>query len=164
MIAEMTAQIEYLINQSERSDRESKRAVLRGQIRDLTRRTAAEFGRGYGWRLTALPFTLAELAGVSDDIPASRAIFDHPYFYRDSRGRPVAIAVHLYDWPEVGPGIEALCEQFNLRYEAPAGYPSWWYPGWTSLVLYTPQFQRRRKRSPPKGQLDLPFEEGQWIA
>jgi len=165
MMEQLTAQIELLIDKSERTRHESKREVIREQIKHLTRQAAAEFGRGRHWRLSATPFTLPELAGLSCEVQVSRSVFDHPDYYRDSRGRPRAIAVHLYDWPEVGPDVEGVCEHLGLRYEAPADCPSWWYPGWTQLVIYTARAgerKRKSRRSPIQPKLPFP-EEWQWV-
>jgi len=164
MMAELVTQIERLIGQSEGSKQQFKKERLHSQIQDLTRHAAAEFGRLHRWHLSAQLFPLSELATCSADIQITRQLFDHAYYYRDSGGRPVAIAVHLYDWPDVGPDVEMFCEKAGLRYDAPADYPSWWYPGWTQLVIYTrPSNRRRRKRPSAKGQLDLPFGGGHWV-
>jgi len=157
MIAELVRQIDLLIGQSERTKHQFKKERLRRHIQDLTRHAAAEFGRLHRWHLSAQPFLLSELATRSTDLQIIRQLFDHAYYYRDSSGRPVAIAAHLYDWPEIGPDVEIFCEKAGLRYDAPADYPSWWYPGWTQLVIYTRPSKRRRRRPSAKGQLELPF-------
>ena len=34
--------------------------------------------------------------------------------------------------------MEAVCIELGLRYEEIIDFPSWWYPGQTTLLLYTP--------------------------
>ena len=163
MIKELTSEIEFLTRQSEACRKDSKRTVIYKRIKDLTGKAAAEFGRLRHWRLTGEPFTVGALAGLPAEVQVPRRFLDHPYYYRDWRGRPVAIAVHLYDWPEVGPEVEEICERVGLHYEAPVHPPSWWYPGRTQLVLYTMAARRRKCRRSSPLQLVLPFKDGLWV-
>src|SRR5206468_2375896 len=101
---------------TERLTAEIESTREQSRLKKLTRKAAMQFGRQHGWTLTNRPFTLEELAGqsrerVSAQGKYSKRIFDHPSFYRDYQGRPAAIVVHLYDWPEIGPDVEVACEQ-----------------------------------------------------
>jgi hypothetical protein len=103
---------------------------------------AAEFGQRNGWKPGI---------GFSPSMLARRAIFprrneswtttsdtiDHPYFYRADR-RAAAIAAHLYHGTARRQGIVAWAEHHNLTATFPTDFPSWWYPGATTLVVYEP--------------------------
>jgi hypothetical protein len=62
-------------------------------------------------------------------------LFDHGYYYRLDRCA-AAIAAHVYDWaPEK---LEAAADwgaQRGLAVSIPE-FPSWWYPGRTTLLLW----------------------------
>lgn len=67
---------------------------------------------------------------------------DHRYCYRDPLAgyRPSALAVHLYNFGKYEEDlIAARCESLGLVYKHITEFPSWWYPGSTSLILYTPK-------------------------
>ena len=106
---------------------------------------AGEFGRRYGWKLSRSCFGLKTLSGrlrhcVHDYASGDALAIDHPYFYRDPVRpyRAAALAVHLYNWPDVQPEVEAICERSALTFEHITHFPSWWYPGHTELILYRP--------------------------
>jgi hypothetical protein len=163
MAKDPVTQIHYLIARNEEVSG-SQRERLQAEISTLTRQAAVEFGRMRGWVLARHPFTLAELAGQADrHVP--RSVCDHPFYYRDQRGRPAAIAVHLYEWPDIGPDVEAVCDELGLRYEAPSDLvASWWYPGEAQVVIYTPRSKPRRKTRRAGSQLTLSFPAGgRWI-
>jgi hypothetical protein len=111
----------------------------------LQQRLAVDFGRMHGWRLSDQPFTAETLArgGVHDGSSERRydpTFCDHPYWYRSSR-HARAIAAHLYDI-DIGRAVRRAeiptwAEEHGLRASFP-DYPSWWYPGRTTLVLYEP--------------------------
>jgi hypothetical protein len=67
-------------------------------------------------------------------------MMDHAYFYRVN-GRPVAIVAHPYMHD---PGVRSECEHWahdnGVLISFPTDFPSWWYPGHSTLVLYT-QYQ-----------------------
>lgn len=105
---------------------------------------AIEFGKEHGWTLAEKPFgRLALIRGAMhsfgsgrndwlfDDLP--HEFFDHAYFYRANR-RAVAIAAHLYGFnPE---RLDQFCQTNALKWETP-DFPSWWFPGQTTLVVFT---------------------------
>lgn len=65
--------------------------------------------------------------------------WDHPFYYRDRETeRAAAIAVHLYGWqfPSTQQHVREFARKSKLNYSLP-DEESWWYPGWTKLVLYT---------------------------
>jgi hypothetical protein len=112
---------------------------------------SAEFARRHGWRECG-PFGISALSGIAqdpeltwwerrlaDDFPYPFA--DHGYFYRADDGRPAALAVHLYDAePEK---VTTWAAEHGLQATFPTDFPSWWYPGWTTLVVY----QRAKARA-----------------
>jgi hypothetical protein len=63
---------------------------------------------------------------------------DHPFYYREPNRpwRPAAIATHLYDWPSYRDKVADLARRFDISAEPVSDFPSWWFPGWTTLVLY----------------------------
>jgi hypothetical protein len=130
---------------------------------ELAMMLAVEFGRRHGWQVSGRPFTIRQLRTQSyktgdddeDDSFGHDAIFDHPYYYRESRGRylPAALAVHVYDIRYHRKEIAAFAANHGLkaRVVPEKEFPSWWYPGRTRLVLYLPprprpRSRRRRKR------------------
>jgi hypothetical protein len=56
------------------------------------------------------------------------------------------VVVHLYDWPEIGPEVEVMCDGLGLKYEAPANVESWWCPTVTQVIVYT----KNRQTGKPK--------------
>lgn len=63
------------------------------------------------------------------------SMIDHPYYFRDEDNRAAALAVHLYGVPD---GIEEAAEEAGLDVSFP-NFPTWWCPGGTQLVVYTPK-------------------------
>jgi hypothetical protein len=105
---------------------------------------AVEFGRRHGWTLSAKDFTIQCLARRGHHDPhgffqGNTDALDHPYFYR-AKGHATAIAAHLYR----GAGdtredqITAWAAAHDLAASFPTDFPSWWFPGWTRLVVYQP--------------------------
>lgn len=105
---------------------------------------AEEFGENFGWRLSKRAFSLDQLAS-GRRVPRrnerywefpSQAV-DHPYFYRDEKGIPKALAVHLYSPDPMK--IARVCIDHSLNFEiVDDKMQSWWNPGDTTLVIYTP--------------------------
>lgn len=110
---------------------------------------ATEFGIARGWRLSRASFGLMALKRgavysvlqnnadvVEDHMP--HEFFDHPYLYRVDR-KAVAVAAHLYNFDK------AACDDFakshGLRLDVP-DFPSWWYPGATTLVVFIGRVSR----------------------
>lgn len=60
--------------------------------------------------------------------------FDHPYWYRRD-GRAAAIAAHLYEFASRAADCAKLARRFGCGFETP-DFPSWWFPGLTTLVVY----------------------------
>jgi hypothetical protein len=105
---------------------------------------AVAFGHRHGWTLSHSEFTLRCLARRAHHDPyglfqGNADALDHPYFYRAQR-RAAAIAVHLYR----GAGdtaedqVTAWAASHGLAASFPTDFPSWWFPGWTRLVVYQP--------------------------
>jgi hypothetical protein len=116
---------------------------------EAKRMLAEEFGRRHGWKRSRAWFCLGQLARQSnqrkdqegfDEGRFHHMMLDHSYYYRETNRpyRPAAIAVHLYDWPADKLDIENICRRLGLRCEAVMDFPSWWYPGETHLIVYTP--------------------------
>jgi len=110
---------------------------------DLLKSKARKFGKKYGWKLSDYLFSVDTLAKrkiqqQDDRFPVfgGRMLnyFDHAYFYRKNR-RAAAIAVHLYHIPE---DLSVTAAKFGLSAKVIDDVESWWNPGETRLVLYTP--------------------------
>lgn len=122
----------------------SERRDRHAEARELQQQLAADFGRRHGWQLSPTRFFLTTLArgGVFDRDDVDLALggdeghegYDHPYFYRVNR-RARALAVHLYDAKDRQGEILTWAKDRGLQASFP-DYPSWWYPGQTTLVLY----------------------------
>jgi len=116
---------------------------------DLTaarQRLAVLFGKRHGWRLSKSDFSPAVLArgglfngrGYHVD-PWPRDLVDHGYFYRKDR-KAAAVTAHLYGIFDYAKrrDTEATAALHGLRVIWPEDFPSWWLPGRTTLVVYTP--------------------------
>ena len=105
-------------------------------------RLALDFAESRGWTLSRSDFVLAALArgGVHGGyLPYPydhHTTMDHSYYFRRNR-RAAAIAAHLYEGAFLAnrARCEALAAALGLTLELP-DYPSWYYPGATTLVLY----------------------------
>jgi hypothetical protein len=114
------------------------------EIRGLQRQLADEFGRRNGWQHSDKWFSLCTLVrnGVYEtetcpQYPAEGDYIDHPYWYRSKR-RARALAVHLYSATGRHNDITAWAASNGMRASFPTDFPSWWYPRWTTLVVYEP--------------------------
>ena len=120
--------------------------ALQQDLRALQQRLAVLFGATRGWTLSRSDFTSAVLArrglfdgrGYYADL-WPRDLVDHPFYYRKDR-MASAVAAHLYGTFDAAKrqDIAALAELKGLRATWPEDFPSWWLPGRTTLVVYTP--------------------------
>jgi len=102
---------------------------------------AMEFGARMGWKVAAgsTGFDAAELVKGRrvrwrdrTDLPP---FHDHPTGYSVGL-RPVALAIQPYgDDPTIAAALAAWAAPNGLVVWRPA-FPSWWYPGWTSLWVF----------------------------
>jgi len=120
--------------------------ALQKDLRTLQQRLAVLFGANRGWTLSRSDFTLAVLAwrGLFDcrdyyAEPWPREPVDHPFYYRKDR-MASGVAAHLYGTFDAAKrqDIAAFAELKGLRTTWPEDFPSWWLPGRTTLVVYTP--------------------------
>lgn len=109
------------------------------------RRCAETFGTSRGWHLSSTHFDPDVLArqgmwGGSPLYEWPYAEADHPYLYCSRDRRAAAAIAHLYG--DLDANTRAECERWagshGLQAEFPAEPPSWWWPGSTMLVVYTP--------------------------
>ncbi len=136
--------------------------------RQSVRILADEFGRQRGWLRSRSAFSIEQLHRRSSKIRAKEdtAFNVDTVFYRERQRpyRPAAIVAHYASWPEIGPELERICEEFGLRYEAVADFPCW-IDG-AQLIVFTSatkEGQRQPKKVGRKGarclkQFTLPFE------
>ena len=113
---------------------------IQEEIEELSHRLAVDFGRRHGWTLSDQPFTIRLLArgGVYEGFAFSAGyapeFCHHLSWYRAGR-RAEAVTAHLYDAKDQQGEIMTWAKDRGLQASFP-DYPSWWYPGWTTLVLY----------------------------
>jgi hypothetical protein len=113
----------------------------RVRYRDELRRMAARrFAELFGLTVVKTPFGPRALAHrkvqAKRDWFPSGAVKDHAYYYRHER-RAAAVVVHLYGVNR--PHILDFARREHLSASWAPGVPSWWYPGRTELVVYTPR-------------------------
>jgi hypothetical protein len=112
---------------------------------DLRLHLAQTFSEARRWRPAKAGFDLPTLArgGTSTDwmtalqnspVMVTRAVLDHPYYFKRNR-KAAAIAAHLYNYPDCKEQCISVARAFDVTFEAP-DFPSWWFPGGTTLVLY----------------------------
>ena len=99
----------------------------------LRKRVAKEFGRINGWVLSDRMFLIGNLSFLGKYKEPLFKYIDHTYFYRSYNNKPIAFAVHLYDWSD---DIYKWANDHSLVANFPE-FPSWHYPGYTTLVVYT---------------------------
>lgn len=116
------------------------------RIQELQQSLAANFGLLHGWIPSSTPIGLRQLSEECRNRSLRHCIgdtysrfADHGYGYRGVKGgTPTAVAAHLYDY--LRSDKEALAEvakQLSLTMSIVTDYPSWWFPGSTTLVLWT---------------------------
>ena len=123
------------------ADRLHRRHVDR-DISRLQYSLAIDFGLSRGWTLTMADFSPATLAnrkahgGCNDH--GCWDFVDHTFWYRQGR-HATAVATHPYavdDRYRTEAARWAGVRNLSITY--PADFPSWWLPGRTTLVLFTP--------------------------
>jgi hypothetical protein len=108
------------------------------------RRLASEFAAEREWQLASKPFGLGALMRASahcwvkntvtgETYHSQPRFFDHPYYFRKNR-RAIAIVSHLYGLN--ADALDAFTKSNGLSWETPS-FPSWWYPGQTTLIVFT---------------------------
>ena len=114
----------------------------------LRHRLAAEFGLAHSWYLSKTRFSIRCLArrghhDGSDNDPSfffdDGDMFDHSYHYRTPNRRAAAIATHFYN--SSGDARRSEITSWAAAHDLAATFPefpSWWFPGWTTLVRYQP--------------------------
>jgi hypothetical protein len=138
------ARQEYQASNSDPQKRDRRLLNVERRERELERiyacRLALDFADSREWILARTDFGLATLARGGCWGAESPALvhdtFDHPYYFRRNR-RAAAIAAHLYEgaFQANRARCEALAGRLGLTLELP-DYPSWYYPGATTLVVY----------------------------
>lgn len=103
----------------------------------LKAQLAAEFGRRRGWVLKEDAYGAQHLFGKRPqwgkrDFPPC---MDHPCGFRQGR-QPMAIVSQPYPSPGHILAMQEWADSRRLVLTIP-NYPSWWYPGWTSLCVFT---------------------------
>lgn len=91
-----------------------------------------------GWSKAPKQFPLSALARMRiADEDWKREFTDHRSFWTLD-GRPYAVAAHLYGCDDhVREAAEAWAASRGLRAAFPDDFPSWWYPGRTTLIEIT---------------------------
>jgi|SRR5699024_700694 len=102
---------------------------------------AEKFGLERGWKLSKTRFSARVLArgGVHEggmyrkEGALHSSYRDHSWYYRENR-RAIAIVSHLYNVPK---DISTVADDLGLAVSVRPDLYSWWYPGHTTLVIYT---------------------------
>lgn len=108
------------------------------RIEEQQRALSDAYGARRGWRRAAERFPVRALARVSRAEEEWEPKFVDHYSFWVSDGRPVAVVAHLYGCDEAL--REAACAWAalrGLRATFPVDFPSWWYPGRTTLIEIT---------------------------
>jgi hypothetical protein len=99
---------------------------------------ADAYGVRRGWRKARKRFVLGALAvgcGAEDEWPHEFA--DHRSFW-EVGGRPFAVCAHLYGCDEdTRSAARAWAASRGLTVSFPVDFPSWYYPGRTTLIEIT---------------------------
>jgi hypothetical protein len=135
----MAARIAALISSAQPQERRTVERTRWNEIRSLQRQLAEEFGRRNAWEHNNKWFSLCTLVsnGIREGSPCPAIEYpyvDHPYYYRKDR-RACALAVHLYNATGRHDDIVAWAASNEMRASFP-DFPSWWWPGTTTLVIY----------------------------
>ena len=143
--AELAAEILGLVSRPIRSAEQER-------LRDLRVQLCAVFAAEHGWVSARRDFTLEALINgrvwAPYELLRESLLFDHPFYFRCARKRAAAIAAHLYDWDSREREARAFAAKKGLAIEAPQ-FPSWWFPGRTTLVLWVgPAGMSPQARSP----------------
>ena len=124
------------------------------RLNELDNLLAQRFAARHGWKYTKKRFSLVDLWArpTGDDGDAdfnssetTGRSYDpspiaNPYFFTDRAGRAVAIAAHLpnYNFNEKKAAeYRELATAWGLTVSVITDFPSWYYPGETTLVLWT---------------------------
>jgi len=129
-------------------------ATLDFEMVCLHRAMASAFGAQHGLVRTSRAFSIEALrdgrkqgrySHIRAEWPVQRV--DHAEFYRTPDWRVAAVVAHRYGLnDDTRQRCAAWAARHGLQAAFPTDFPSWWYPGWTQLVLYT-------RRAAPAGQL-----------
>lgn len=114
------------------------RRILHENTRANQNALSLEFGSRHGWTVGSAfsVRTLREGARTTGRLYDTRggwdqAFADHPFFYR-SNGRAAALAAHVFGSTT---GADEWAQRAGLVVKRP-NFPSWWYPGRTTLIIY----------------------------
>ncbi len=98
----------------------------------------AEYGKRRGWVQQQEGFSVQALARVTiAGEEWDREFTDHRSFWVLA-GQPVAVVAHLYGCDErCRDAARSWAARRGLQVEFPVDFPSWWYPGRTTLIQIT---------------------------
>lgn len=107
-------------------------------------RLADEFGRRRGWKRSKARLHRYRMNGASLIIGPLELgeRLDHVYLYWIPETRRHAIVSHVYEHQADYPSDAAFAAKHNLIVDYPTDFPSWWYPGRTTLVVWREQETR----------------------
>ena len=117
---------------------------LQHEIDEHRRAIVRAYATARRWRVTNAYFSLDMLRTGrkqrrrGDSFGREHAVLQHPYWFRVGRV-PAAIVVHPYDLDHQATVKWAAARDLVLT--VPDDFPSWWDPGWTTLVELRPANQ-----------------------
>lgn len=108
------------------------------RIEEHQRALSSAYGMRRGWQRAAERFPLKALARVSGaDEEWEHEFTDHRSFWMLA-GKPIAVVAHLYSCDdERRDAARDWAARRGLRATFPVDFPSWWYPGRTTLIEIT---------------------------
>lgn len=142
---ELASRVPSVIERCGKESSARARAALDFELICLRHALASAFGARYGLVPTPGPFSITALRegrkpGGWSSLQAAwdMRLTDHPTFYRTPDRRAAAVAAHLYGLTdETRWRCIAWAARHGLQVTFPTGFPSWWCPRGTELVLYT---------------------------
>jgi hypothetical protein len=108
------------------------------QIQEQQKAISDSYGARRGWREASKRFPLSALARLRvADEDWEQEFTDHRSFWT-LHDRPFAVAAHLYGCDDrVRDAACAWAASRGLQATFPVDFPSWWYPGRTTLIELT---------------------------
>ena len=120
-----------------------KLRLIQERIEPLRQECEREFGARHGWKVARDQFSLAQLSENRRSRNRKRnesvccgCAFDHASCYRLDR-QPIAISVQNYNAELYYNELDGVCSPLQLRWQTIEDFPSWHFPGATTLILIT---------------------------
>ena len=119
-------------------DTDAEKRTRYDRVQQHQRAVSDAYGDLRGWTRAGESFPIRALARVSTiGEEWNREFTDHRGFWK-ANGRPVAVSAHLYSCDEAQrEAAHSWAYSRGLVATFPVDFPSWWYPGRTTLIEIT---------------------------